>query len=557
MSFTEPKINGRKELERLNMDRLYPTLKELSLSPEPPFYPLSACTSQEYLQGISPLSHFQNSEYKKISFDSFPSERRTKLPTLQPTPPLKDFSVILSQIDQIVSPKSKSQYFFLREEEPILQHQPEKLPFFYKIYLKLKKPPLAITIKKILGRPAVYISFTEQHPRPSNYDKVYYKDFIEVSDRAFEFKSDFVYLGFFSETECKYKIEISFGKYVSLNELRKIKLSNKNFTDEEKERIRAGMKKEKICEKNFVEANKDVKGTIESIRLREVGGGDDWIFKRKEILKKRKLIQQAKKVRAIEGLNRQAKRIENEQMQRLESEKGEAMRKFQKVLCTFIYVISSGSVFRSRICTMRSKILKKIKINLKASKIQNYIRSRFALPISKLSLLVASSSLKFFKNSISSQFKSEASKIVIKTIVRKATANLLVHQIGNFGLKVLKIQRYFRAYLFKKKLRMKKLNALWKKSVDKLLYTIKNKKTKKNKSLKYNIIPATAKNRALNDYYLGCVSNFYVSLKNFVKSIPGFSTFATSFEMPVFQYIPEESLMLSIVQNLLKKKTIA
>ena len=556
MCLTEPRINGRKEFERLNLTRLYPTFNELSLSPEPPFYPLSACTSHDNFQGISPLSHFKNSEYNKISFDFFPSEKRIKLPTLQPTPPLKDFSVILSQIDQIISPKSKSQYFILREEEPILQHQPEKLPFFYKIYSKLKKPPLAISIKKILGRPAVYISFTEQHPRPSNYDKVYYKDFIEVSDRAFEFKSDFVYLSVFSETECKYKIEISFGKYVSLNELRKIKQANMNFTDDEKERIRAGMKKEKVCEKNFVEANKDVKGTVEGIRLREVGGGDDWICRRKEILKKKKFIQQAKKVRAIEGLNRQAKRIEKELMQRLETEKGEAILKFQKVLCTLIYVISSASVLRSNLKKRRSTIFTKIKINLKASKIQNYIRSRFALPISKLSLLIASSSLKFFKNSISSQFKSEASKVAIKTIVRKATANLLVHQIGNFGLKVLKIQRYFRAYLFKKKLRMKHLNNMWKISVDKLLFAIKNKKTKKNKSLKYNIIPATAKNRALNDYYLSCVSNFYQNLRNFVKSVPGASTFATAFEMPVFQYIPEDFLMLSIVQNLLKKKTV-
>lgn len=560
MSLTEPSISGRKELGRLKLSRLYPNLSELSLSPEPPLYPLSPYTSHESLIGISPLSQYQNIEYKKLSFDFHPSDKHKKLPTLYTTPEIKDFSQILSQIDQVISPKSKSQfYFILREDEPITQQQPEKLAYFYKIYIKLKKPPLSINIKKIIGRPAVYISFTEQHPRPTNYEKVYYKDFFEISDQAFEFKSDYVYLGVFCETECRYKIEISFGKYASLTELRKLKQANKVFPDEEKERIRAGMKKGKICEKNFVEANKDLKGFIETFRMKEgvgSGNGDDWICKRKEILMKKKLIMQAKKLKAIEGLNRQAKRIEKEQMYREECEKKQALQKFQKILCVLMYIISSSSAIKSKIKSKRSKIFKRISINLKASKIQNYIRSKLKVPISKLSLLIASTSLKFFKNSISSQFQSESSKIVIKTIIRKATANLLVHQIGNFGLKILKIQRYFRAYLLKKKLRMKRLNVIWKTSVDKLLYKIKDKKTKKNKSLKYSIIPATAKNRALNDYYLGCVSSFYINLRNFKNMIPDNSTFTTTIEMPIFQYIPEDSLMQSIVQKLLKKKTV-
>lgn len=558
INLTEPRVSERREIGRLKLSRLYPSLSEMSLSPEPPFYPLIPSTSHDSLIGISPLSQYQNSEYKKFSFETSPSEKLIKLPSLHTSPEIKDFSQILSQIDQVISPKSKYQsYFILREDEPITQQQPIKLAYFYKIYIKLKKPPLSISIKKILGRPAVYISFSEQHPRPSNYDKVYYKDYFEISDQAFEFKSDYVYLGVFCETECKYKIEISFGKYASLSELRKVKQANKAFPDEEKERIRAGMKKAKTCEKNFVQANKDLKGFIETFRMKDgVGSGDEWVFKRKEILRKKKMIMQEKKLKAIEGLNRQARRIEREQMEREEGEKKEVVRKLQKVLCTLMYVVSASTSIRSHIKNKRSTIFKRIRINLKASKIQNYIRSKMKLPISKLSLLIASTSLKLFRNSISSQFHSDSSRVVVKTIIRKATANLLIHQIGNFGLKILKIQRYFRAYLLKKKLRMKRLNIIWKVSVDKLLYTIKDKKTKKNKSLKYSIIPATAKNRALNEYYLKCVSDFYTDLRNFKNMVTDGSMFKTTIEMPIFKYIPEDSLMLSIVQNLLKKKTI-
>ena len=548
-----PRLHGG----HLKLPNLYPSSSDISMSPEPLMTPKHFLVSNDSLVGISPLSHYQNLEYKKLSLDFPQKDVKSSLSNTTP-PQLKDFSSILLQIDQVVSPKAKNQFFILNEDEPLLQTQPPGLPSYFKAYTKGKKPPLSVKISKYIGRPTVYSSFTESHPRPQCFDKVYYKNVFDISDRAFEFKADNVYLGVFCETECKYKIEISFGKHISLNEIRKAKFSVDKLQDEDKERIaeRERLKKmkkirDKNYDKNFVEANKDVRGVVESMKSRELMP-EDWLVKRNEIVLRKKLLLIEKKNRAIDSLNRQARRIEKEEQKKMETMKEEAFDKFQKFFLTFIYLIKSADVIRGRITFKRTSILKRITVNLKASKIQKYVKSKFAYPVNMRSCILALNSFKFFRFTSIDMVRTKVDKILMKTIVRKANNNLLVHQIGNFGVKILKIQRAFQRYLNRRKKRLRRINENINVSIDKFFFSAKKKKNKKSNPIKVSVIPTTARNRILCEFYLSCVGKFYENLRNFNESKPDGSLFATAVEYPLFKYIPSDEALNELVSKILK-----
>jgi hypothetical protein len=538
---------------QLKLPNLYPSSTEFSLSPDPIPNILNSTHSRDSLFGISPLSHHQNLEYKKFSEDFRSPEKKT-IPKAD-SPQLRDFSSILSQIDQVVSPRVKSQFFILTEDEALLESQSAGLPLFYKCYIKGKKPPLSVKIKKYLGRPTVYVSFSDSHPRPQSYEKVFYKNIFDVSDRAFEFKSDFAYFGIFCESDCKYKIEVSFGKHVSLNDLRKAKFSVEQTPKEELEKVKERRLKrlqEKNYDKNFVEANKDVKGLVEHLRTKDQLASVDWLTKRNEIVSRKKLFIQAKKNKAIENLNRQARRLEREEQAQLDLLKQESMKKFQKCLLSLIVLLQSTSEIQSRVHFKRSSILRRITVNVKASKIQKCVKAKFQLPAHKSALLIAVNSFNFYRFSTIDMTKKSTSRVLMKTIISKAGNNLLVHKIGNFGLRILKIQRAFRRYLEKRRKRIRRMNELFTRAIEKIVFSAKKKKHRKSSAAIIGIVPNATKTRVLSDYYLTCVQRFSGRLRLFRSALNEDSIFKTSPEAPSFKFMPSDESMNALIEKVIK-----
>jgi hypothetical protein len=510
----------------------------------------------DYFPGHSPIyqSHFSSS--KALDPESYkPCQKTLKLPNLDSKNYKKsDFSLILDQIESVVSPKVKFQTFLLREDDPITEAISPKHPVYFKIYTKSKKTPLSVTVKEYGAKVVIYLSFSDSQPKSSSYDRVYFKSYFEVSDQAFEFKSEVVYLGVYAEKDSRFKIQANFGKIKSLKQLRTAR-NEEALSDNYEEFYSHRSLKEKNSLKDFVKANKDVNYQLGVSKLRDFQlEHEKWQKKRAEIVKRKKSFEKAKKVKAIQSLNRQARRLELEEKLKNDLEVKTSLKKSQKHLIILIFLIKSLNVMNQMITIKRRNTFRRISTNIKATLLQKYIKKNLLKPNNQLSKHLASSSLLLFRNSCKPLLLQSSSQILIKFITQKAKANLLVHQVGNFGFKILKIQRNYRRHLILKRIKLKRLNDLWKKCIEKLVAGSSDSKSKKNRSMKYKAIPTTAKNRVLGDYYQSCWLVFKMQLRDFLqnkkKVVQG-----KDLLMPSFNYMPSEVKMKEMIQHMLKKKS--
>ena len=522
----------------------------ISQSPEP-------CSSPFYLSAESPFSisllNNQNQGLKHINPEVSKGEIRSlKLPNLDIKYTKKsDFSVILDQIENVVSPKSKFQVIILREDDPITQNISAKHPVYLKVFTKNKKTPLSVKIKEYGSKVVTYVSFSDSQPKSSSYDRVYFKSYFEVSDQAFEFKNDVLYLGVYSEKDCKFKIQINFGKIKTLKEIRSARIDEMELDDDEEFYYFKSLKKKNDF-KDFIKANKDINYKLPSGKIKDLGfEHEKWLKKQAEVKLKKRMIVEAKKLKAIESLNRRARRLELEQKIKNELEIENSLNKFRKALISLMFFLKSIESIRRLVSFKRQNTFKRITKNMKITMLQKYIKKNFLKPNSQLSKDLASSSLMLFGAICKSILLRNTGDILIKAISQKANANLLVHQIGNFGCKILKIQRNYRRHLIIKRIQLKRLNDVWKSSIEKLIVGKQESKLKKTRIMKYKAIPVSAKNRFLGEYYQSCWMTFRQALHEYLQSKKN----DLEVEVPTFSYMPSEAKMREMIQNLLKKKS--
>ena len=121
------------------------------------------------------------------------------------------------------------------------------------------------------------------------------------------------------------------------------------------------------------------------------------------------------------------------------------------------FSISIASISKT-IKEKRVKILNRILINAKARLIQRAYRRYLKAPGGKNHILVASTSLLFYRSCLFKFAKRISLTKIVKFASTSAHANLLVHQIGNYGIKILRIQKGYKRYLIKKKFKIKHLS---------------------------------------------------------------------------------------------------
>ena len=224
----------------------------------------------------------------------------------------------------------------------------------------------------------------------------------------------------------------------------------------------------------------------------------------------------------------------------------------------FLHFSLSTNRIREILSQKRSEILTRIKKNLKAALIQRAYRKHLKIPEGKHHIILTSSNLLLYRSNILSAIKRVSKDKILKFISTSAHANLVKHQLGNFGIKILMIQKHYRCYAARKRFRLKKLHIFWKKCIDKIVFRRKSLKSKKKEGMKYNSIPSGARNRILDEYYLKCWVEFRKQMRDFMKSRLGLESecriFKTSVEGPYFNYMPDEKRMEELIKALGNKK---
>ena len=90
--------------------------------------------------------------------------------------------------------------------------------------------------------------------------------------------------------------------------------------------------------------------------------------------------------------------------------------------------------------------------------IQRAYRLHVRIPEGKHHIILASSTLLLYRNNLFEVACRISLKKIIKFVSISAHANLIGHQIGNYGIKILRIQKGYRSYLIKKNIGLNNSN---------------------------------------------------------------------------------------------------
>ena len=494
--------------------------------------------------GISQISKQYNKE-REVLFKLSISSNSIKLPTIDFSPRGKsDFRLILDQIDTIVQKKGRRKSEELLDGESDIRIITKEDPFFYWTSVKGRKKPLTIKLKSLTEAITVYVSTTNINPGPECYDMVYNKSCFKIND--FNIENSQVYLGLYTETECKYEVIGKFWKIKMIKIIKKANSKEQVLTQARSlEIIPEKSPKNKIIGKDFIKAN--VKRQTEAFKVKDLEEENyKWANKRKEVLERRKTFMEAKKMKTIDILNKQVRKLEFEKIIEKERERMESIERFQTKFITLIQFLKTAEIIREIVLSERGNKLRKIEFRAKVRRLQRFVKEKVLVKKGNTCLDIAYKGLSLYRSALKNVFIKQSTNHIIKILSERTSNSILAHKILNFRYKVLKIQRNYRRHHFIKLIQLKRLNYLWKTCLDKLKY---NKKSKKSSS-KFEGIPASSISRSISEYYSVCWDAFRQEIQKYCQN----KLIDKSISRPAFKYMLTEGEMIEIIRNFIRKK---
>ena len=494
--------------------------------------------------GISPISNQYNKE-REIFFNLSLSSNSIKLPTIDFSPKGKsDFRSILDQIDTIVQKKGRKKSEELLDGESDIRVITKEHPFFYWTSVKGKKKPLTIKLKNLTEAITAYVSVTEINPGPACYDKVCNRSRFEIKD--FNLVNGQVYIGLYTETECKFEIIGKFWKIKLIKTVKKAKSKEQVLTQAKSlEKIPQISPKNKAFDKDFIKAN--VKRQTIAWKVKDLEEENyKWIKKRAEILNRRKTYVDAKKMKTLDILNKQVRRLEFEKIVEKEKERLESAERFQARFIVLIQFLRAAEGIREIVRRQRVSKLSTIGIGFRVRRLQRFVKEKVLNKEGHTCLDIALKGLLLYRSTFKHVFIKQSSNNIIEILSERTSNSILAHKILNFRNKVWKIQRNYRRHHLIKLVQIKRLNYLWKTCIDKL----KNNKKPQKHCIKFEGIPTSAKNRILLEYYALCWKAFRQEIQTYCQN----KLIEPSISTPAFKYMLTEEKMIEIIQNFIRKK---
>ena len=465
------------------------------------------------LSGISSYSIRENLSLSKSSIMTPSTDRYCKLPDIYQTwmPTNTDFLNLLHKLESVTSTKSLLNKDCLLVENELIDLTMEVGSYTYiKIPVKGKKSPLKVKIKKAQGSITVYASSFNQKPSASNYEQIFSQDSFEIRVLEKRFKYEHQFLGIRALTDVKLSIMLFFGKnriqFIDEKKNPKIKKEILNNEFAESAPIKIKPCKDSIKKFNFEVTHR--KRLLSPKELQEKQ--HEWLNKRKLILLKRKLIQEQKKTNALRYIHRQEIRAQQIEEEKLKIEAKIIQKEKVKEWLTIIYILKGLNMFHEIKTQKRSQIEIRLKRNTRIRTIQRFYKSSSNnLHIYDITIIRAQKLLTLYLHSSYKILLQDQQKKIASAVKASGECKKTIVKFDLFFVKVIKIQKEFKKYFSIRNERMKQIVKYWDECK-----SFQMRRSLKKKNQVYQIsVSISQRAKLLENYYLGCVKKFYLSLR--------------------------------------------
>ena len=554
----------------------YLSIDHLIASQKPEDYtPKSKSSRIESLrkpQSISEFSIRQNEILGSCLYKDSEHQEPLRFPEITPKskPTDQDFSKLIDNINNIITPKTVSKPYTIKPKEPLEMTIDQNQIKYCKIIMKLKKAPLAVKIYRLRGKVVTYTSPIITEPGPSQFDKYYPLDYFEIRDNSSHFKYETIYLGIKALEDSDIRVTISFGRNTSsLQQLKRIKrelsssiMEQFDELDKEQEEERKSIPRETKISKDYVQENKNPQLKSSFMKASElVARGEIWRLKREEVLERKKALLQLKKHKAIESLNRQEIKQEKEKVLLKELQDRQIQGELEGKWLCLVYFSIMCSNMRELVKSEKEKRLRKVSIVLKARQIQSFLKTyNNHLPPEELLRIRAKNTLLLYRSTVKSvmtQYIIEPQ--LVSSISGIAHAHIIFHTFATYFTNIIRIQRSVMKYQQVKNRRVRRIVKLWDESCQQMLFVKgSNRKIRKKESVSLILIPKSIRDSLIKDYYRDCLLNFREKLR---KRSAALGTLAKNklfqtavslmcdYTIPPFDFIPSSKELRLLIEK--------
>lgn len=512
--------------------------------------PVNVCNS---VFGISQLSYDHNQKFK--DFPEFSPQKPLSIRLPEISPKHSDFSSLLDKIEKVISPKPRHLHILLQEDESQKIIQTSNEYKFFKIYCKGKRCPLQIQIKLYEGKLTSYISYSESQPTHSNHERAFNYTYFELNDKTHIFKSDHVFIGIRSYSYCEYKININFGKVITIASIKKVR-QNTIRDEVEADSIEVEDKEKK---RNFIKENIETIGVSLSKSPELKMKPSLWEIKKKQAREKRNGLIRVKREKALEKLNRKERLFEENLKHMQQVEKENNHKKMIGFWITLHVFHTVTSYIKKKIGEIKEKKLKKFRSLGSVRNIQRFYRNSIKFPDNMYPLLVLNHSLLMYNKTCRTIHKVLSAKKIVSAFVSSSQKNKLAHNFQNYCKKIVFIQKQFREHVERKQKRMNNLIAQWNRIIDKVLFNKKKKSTRRKESIKYNTIPNNRRSDILSEIYSIKWKAHRQKIRNLIHDFKPYKIIRQflkeRIDPPTFDYYPSDLEMNELIQKSLRSSS--
>lgn len=472
-------------------------------------FPVRPSTSK-----LSSLTHRENERmrYKSHLIISQPKTLKaieSSSSQLLKSPSAKDFSKIITKLDRVATQNNfLNKKLILKEGklfESVLQENENQ---YLRVFVKDKKCPCSVEIKRSSGNLRIFISRTVAEPNEDMCDCKYSKDNFSISDPGTKFRCEYLHFCIHAVKDCNFSMVVKLGRYeykstgnllagtkpdYSLEALKRDEALRAQF-QRELDIVRLNKRKETMVKsknKDFIKLN-----TLMSPRFsfrKDRSPEKTWEYRKNEAKLRKSIVIEQKNVKVMLSINRREIRLEKEKKQREQEIEKELRERLYKYWIIFIYQAKTLTCIKHHIMLGRTQIFQKLKISSSAKRIQKLYRlSTQGLSMHHISLLHCLDNLKLFRLVTHNQALSASKSSIFKLLQESAINSTLPNHFENFRSKsnlysVVSLQRSIRRFLARRRSVHRNKVLKWKpkenlsSSPPKVKRKLKRKKSLKNR----------------------------------------------------------------------------
>jgi hypothetical protein len=427
---------------------------------------LSSLTHREN-ERMKYKSHLITAQHKQIKSMDSPSSQ------LMNSPSEKDFYNIITKLGRVASQNNfLNKKLILKEGklfESVLQENENQ---YLRVFVKDKKCPCHVEIKRISGNVRIFVSRTVAEPNEDMCDCRYTKDIFSISDPGTKFRCEYLHFCIHAVKDSNFSMLVKLGRNefkstdnllvatkpdYSVEALKRDEALRVQF-QKELDVVRLNKRKDtmgKSNKKDFIKLNALMSPRF-SFR-KDKSPEKTWEYRKNEAKLRKSIVIEQKKIQVMLSINRREIRLEKEKKHREQEIEQELRDRFYRYWVIFIYQAKTLTCIKHQIMLGRTQIFQKFKISSSAKRIQKLYRlSNKGLSIHHLALIHCLNNLSLLRLVTHRQAISASKSSIFKMLKESAIDSTLPNHFENFRSKgnfhsVISLQRSIRRFLARRR----------------------------------------------------------------------------------------------------------